>query len=60
MPSRDGVAVEDSSSPYTNVIAVRQKDKDDPRFRKLIAAYQSEEVKAFLAEHFKGSILPAW
>ncbi|MDU4959187.1 MAG: MetQ/NlpA family ABC transporter substrate-binding protein [Sporomusaceae bacterium] len=60
VPSRDGVAVEDSSSPYTNVIAVRQKDKDDPRFRKLIAAYQSEEVKAFLAEHFKGSILPAW
>jgi D-methionine transport system substrate-binding protein len=60
VPTRDGLAVEDSSSPYTNVLAVRQKDKDNPLFQKLIKAYHSEEIKKFLVEHFKGSILPTW
>ncbi|QDR78910.1 MetQ/NlpA family ABC transporter substrate-binding protein [Sporomusa termitida] len=60
VPARDGLALENSSSPYTNVLAVREKDKDNPVFQKLIKAYHSEEVKKYLVEHFQGSILPGW
>lgn len=60
VPSRDGLAIEDSSSPYANILVVRTKDKDDPVFKKLIKAYHSDEVKRYLVEHFNGSILPAW
>ena len=60
VPARDGLAVENSSSPYANVLAVRQQDKDNPQFQKLIKAYHSDAVKTFLAEKFQGSILPAW
>ena len=60
VPARDGLALENSSSPYANVIAVREKDKDNPIFQKLIKAYHSEEVKQYLSGHFNGSILPAW
>lgn len=60
VPSRDGLAIEDSSSPYANILVVREQDKNKPIFQKLIKAYHSEEVKKYLAEHFNGSILPAW
>ncbi|MCX7779765.1 MAG: MetQ/NlpA family ABC transporter substrate-binding protein [Negativicutes bacterium] len=60
VPTKDAIALEDGNSPYANVIAVRTKDKDNPVFQKLVKAYQSEEVKKFVAEHFKGSVIAAW
>lgn len=59
-PSKDALAVEDGDSPYANVIAVRTKDKDNPLVQKLIHAYQSDEVKQFIQEHFKGSAIAVW
>ena len=60
VPAKDALALEDADSPYTNIIVVRAKDKDNPLYQKVITAYQSEEVKKFVTDHFNGSILPAW
>lgn len=60
VPTKDAIAIEDSNSPYTNILAVRSKDKDDPAVQKLIKAYHSEEVKIFIQEHFKGSVAAGW
>ena len=60
VPTKDSLFIEDGNSPYANVIAVRSQDKENPAVQKLIKAYQSEEVKKFVAEHFKGSALAAW
>lgn len=60
VPTKDAMALEDANSPYANIIAVRAKDKDNPVYQKLIKAYHSEEVKKFIAEHFKGSVVTAW
>ena len=46
--------------PYTNLIAVRTADKDKPWVQALVDSYRSPEIKAFVAERFKGSILPTW
>ncbi len=46
--------------PYTNLIAVRIADKDKPFVQALVESYRSAEIKAFVAERFKGSILPTW
>ncbi|KRE11960.1 hypothetical protein ASE63_19710 [Bosea sp. Root381] len=46
--------------PYTNLIAVRAADKDKPWVQALVESYRSPEIKAFVAERFKGSILPTW
>jgi D-methionine transport system substrate-binding protein len=46
--------------PYTNLIAVRVADKDKPFVQALVDSYRSPEIKAFVAERFKGSILPTW
>ncbi|MDP3603891.1 MAG: MetQ/NlpA family ABC transporter substrate-binding protein [Bosea sp. (in: a-proteobacteria)] len=51
---------EDPKGPYVNVIAVRTADKDKPWVRTLVETYQSPEIKAFVAERFKGNVLAGW
>jgi D-methionine transport system substrate-binding protein len=60
VPGKDSLVLEDPNSPYANILAVRGKDKDNPAFQKFIKAYQSDEVKKFVNEQFKGSIIVAW
>ena len=60
VPTRDAIAIEAPKSPYVNIIAVRAQDKDKPEFKKLLKAYHSAEVKAFVTKEFKDSIVPAW
>ncbi|KRE22069.1 hypothetical protein ASE66_26855 [Bosea sp. Root483D1] len=51
---------EEPKGPYTNLIAVRGVDKDKPFVQALVESYRSPEIKAFVTERFKGSILPSW
>lgn len=60
VPTRDAIAIEESKSPYANLIAVRSADKDKPWVAKLVKAYQSPEVRAFVSEKFAGSMVPAF
>jgi D-methionine transport system substrate-binding protein len=59
-PTKDAIALEDVHSPYANLIAVRAKDKDQPWVKKLVSAYQSEDVRQFLKTEFKGSVVPSF
>lgn len=60
LPSEDSIFIEPSDSPWANLIAVRAENKDDPVLQRLIKAYHSDEVKEFIKEQFKGSVVPAW
>ena len=60
MPSRDAIAMESLQSPYANIIAVRAEDKDSPVIKKLLKAFQNDEIKAFIKKEFKDSVFPAW
>lgn len=51
---------EPASTPWVNIIAVRDEDKDKPWVAKLVAAYHSPEVRDFILTRFKGSYVPAW
>jgi D-methionine transport system substrate-binding protein len=59
-PNKDAVALEDANSPYANILVVQSKDKDSEKIKKFIKVYQSDEVKNFVNEHFKGSVSVAW
>ena len=59
-PTKDAIALEDVHSPYANLIAVRTKDKDQPWVKKLVAAYQSDDVRQFMKTEFKGSVVPSF
>lgn len=43
-----------------NYIVVRAENENDPTIKKFVEAYQSEEVRQFIEEEFKGSVIPSW
>lgn len=51
---------ESKDSPYVNVVAVRTGDENRPELKKLLAALQSETVKKFINEKYKGAIIPTF
>jgi D-methionine transport system substrate-binding protein len=59
-PKKDAIFAEGADSPYVNIIAVNEKDKDNPVFQKLVQIYRSDEVKKFIEEEFDGAVLPSW
>ena len=59
-PTRDAIAIEDLKGPYANLIAVRAADRDKPWVKKLVAAYESDEVRRYIDTEFKGAIVPAF
>ncbi|SMG00673.1 Methionine ABC transporter substrate-binding protein [Burkholderia singularis] len=59
-PVKDAIAIEDLKGPYANLIAVRTQDKDKPWVKKLVAAYESDEVRKFIETKFNGAIVPAF
>ncbi|NLY89900.1 MAG: methionine ABC transporter substrate-binding protein, partial [Firmicutes bacterium] len=60
VPTRDALFFEGSESPYANVLAVREKDKNDPALQKLAKALNSSVVKEYLLENYQGDIVPAF
>ncbi|WP_431283647.1 MetQ/NlpA family ABC transporter substrate-binding protein [Humitalea sp. 24SJ18S-53] len=59
-PVRDSIALESADSPYANLIAVRQQDREAAWVRRLVAAYQTQEVKDFVQATFQGAVVPAF
>jgi len=57
-PAADALAIETSSSPYSNVVAVRAEDKDSEKIKLLVAALQSPEAVEFIKTKYKGAVVP--
>ncbi|MFI1735597.1 MetQ/NlpA family ABC transporter substrate-binding protein [Streptomyces acidicola] len=58
-PRNDSVLLESvKDNPYTNVLAVKKGNEDDTRVRKLVELLTSDEVKNFIEQKYKGSVLP--
>ncbi|MFC0284279.1 MetQ/NlpA family ABC transporter substrate-binding protein [Camelimonas abortus] len=51
---------EDVNGPWVNIIAVREADLGKPWVKELVAAYQSEPVRAFILGKYRGVYVPAW
>lgn len=59
-PEEEAIALESKDdNPYVNLIVVREEDKDNEQIKKLVEVLQSDEIKAFIDEKYKGSVLPA-
>ncbi|MFY2566990.1 MetQ/NlpA family ABC transporter substrate-binding protein [Achromobacter ruhlandii] len=60
-PAKDALALESKDAPFAAVvIAARGDNKNDPRIARFIKAYQSDEVKAFVAQKFPGAYSTSW
>lgn len=59
-PKNDAIATEKAEgNPFANVIAAREADKDNETYKKVLEAFQSDEVKKYIEEKFQGEIIPA-
>ncbi|MBP9478257.1 MAG: MetQ/NlpA family ABC transporter substrate-binding protein [Sebaldella sp.] len=59
-PVTESILIEDADSPYANVIVVLKGSENDERIQKLVKALQSEKIKKFIEEKYKGSVIPAF
>lgn len=59
-PTKDGLFVEDSNSPYVNLIVAREDNQRDPRIAQFVQAYESDEVLAAAQKIFKGGVVKGW
>lgn len=50
--TRDGLVIEGASSPYVNVIAVKEGNENNPAIQALVAALKSQKIKDFVSERY--------
>ncbi|MDQ7092000.1 MetQ/NlpA family ABC transporter substrate-binding protein [Desulfosporosinus sp. PR] len=59
-PTKDSLFTEDKDSPYANILVVKDNRKNDPALQKLAKTLTSPDVKKFITDKYKGSIVPAF
>ncbi|MGL4732135.1 MAG: MetQ/NlpA family ABC transporter substrate-binding protein [Fusobacteriaceae bacterium] len=59
-PAKDAVIVEGKESPYANLVTVKSGRENEEDLQKLIQALQSEKVKSYIAEKYKGAVVSAF
>ncbi|QFT90485.1 Methionine-binding lipoprotein MetQ precursor [Bacillus sp. THAF10] len=59
-PQEEAIALEsEENNPYVNLIVARKEDKDNEQIKALVEVLQSDEIKAFIENKYKGSVIPA-
>ena len=59
-PKKDAIAIEKSEgNPFANIIVAREEDKDNETYKKVLQAFESDEVRKYIEEKFDGEIIPA-
>ena len=59
-PLKDAIFLENSASPYANVLSTVPAKANDPRIIALIEALQSPTARQFIQQKYKGAVLPAF
>lgn len=57
-PLKDSIVIEDSNSPYVNIIAVRSGDENREEIKKLVEVLRSKEIQDFILQEWGGSVVP--
>ena len=56
-PVEDSLAIEGSSSAYSNILAVKEGNENTDKIKALVAALESEAVADFISETYTGSVV---
>ena len=57
-PLEDSIALESTSSPYANIVAVRSEDAENKAILKLVEVLKSKEVQDYIKEEWDGAVVP--
>ena len=56
-PTKDSLGLEGSSSAYSNILAVKEGNENEPKILALKAALESKQVADFIAEKYDGAVV---
>ena len=56
-PTKDALAIEGSSSAYSNILAVKEGNENTDRTKALKAALESKQVADFIAKQYDGAVV---
>jgi D-methionine transport system substrate-binding protein len=59
-PFKEALVLEPAHSPYANLVAIREEDLGREELQKLKEALNSEKLRQFIKEKYKGAIIPAF
>lgn len=59
-PMEDNLFIEDSESPYVNILVAREDNKDSEAMKILIETLQTEKVENFILTKYQGAVVPAF
>ncbi|MDG9923504.1 MULTISPECIES: MetQ/NlpA family ABC transporter substrate-binding protein [unclassified Pseudomonas] len=59
-PTKDALVIEGADSPYVNILVTTSEKKDNADLQKLAKALHTPEVKQFIADKYKGAVVPAF
>ncbi|RAZ50337.1 MetQ/NlpA family ABC transporter substrate-binding protein [Campylobacter hyointestinalis] len=59
-PTKDALALESKDSPYVNIVVVKEGNQNSKKIKALDAALNTKAVKDFIADKYKGAIIPAF
>lgn len=57
---KTAIAQEDNTSPYVNIIAAREQDKDNPTYKKFVKVFQTEATKKYINDNFQVTLIPGF
>lgn len=59
-PTKDAIFHEDKTSPYANLIVIREDESNDPRMQQLVKSIQSNETREAAKKIFNDQAIAAW
>ncbi|MBQ9273958.1 MAG: MetQ/NlpA family ABC transporter substrate-binding protein [Succinivibrio sp.] len=59
-PLKDAIYIENSESPYVNILVASSKSKDKKGVQALIKALKSDAVRTFINDKYQGAVVPAF
>ncbi|BAQ08545.1 methionine ABC transporter substrate-binding protein [Bacillus sp. OxB-1] len=57
-PLEDAIALEETDSPYVNIITVRAGDENNEAIKTLVDVLKSKEIQDFILEEWNSSVVP--
>lgn len=57
-PTEDSLFIEGDDSPYANLLVSKTENKDSEALQTVLEVLQSEEIRSFIEEEYKGAIVP--
>lgn len=59
-PSKDAIALENSESPYVNIVVIRSGDDTRPEIQALKRAITSAKIRQFIESRYQGAVDPVF